>query len=153
MNNKTQLQVEAIQNGTVIDHIPAHLGIKIAQWLAVAKTEQRVTLGLNLPSSEMGHKDLIKIENVQLTQAQLDQLAIVAPQVTVNEIADYQVTNKHSLTLPERLVGHFPCPNSNCITHVEPVQTQFHVITGENLRLRCCYCEKTFSKELVTQTA
>jgi aspartate carbamoyltransferase regulatory subunit len=150
MHTKTQLQVEAIQNGTVIDHIPAHLGLKIAQWLDVAKTEQRVTLGLNLPSSEGGNKDLIKIENVRLTQEQLSQLAIVAPNATVNDIHNYQVVNKHILPLPSRLIGHFPCPNSNCITHVEPVKTQFHVMRGENIKLRCCYCEKTFSKELVT---
>ncbi|ERB66954.1 hypothetical protein N779_02455 [Vibrio coralliilyticus OCN008] len=79
MVKETQLQVEAIRNGSVIDHIPANVGIKVLKLFKMHKTNQRITIGLNLPSSALGEKDLIKIENVYLTKEQANQLALYAP--------------------------------------------------------------------------
>ncbi|WP_036824243.1 aspartate carbamoyltransferase regulatory subunit, partial [Photobacterium sanctipauli] len=76
MAKETQLQVEAIKNGSVIDHIPANVGIKVLKLFKMHKTNQRVTVGLNLPSSALGAKDLIKIENVFLTEDQANKLAL-----------------------------------------------------------------------------
>ncbi len=150
MNKETKLQVEAIKNGTVIDHIPANLGIKIAQMFHIPQTNQRVTIGLNLPSSALGKKDLIKIENVFITEDQANQLAIYAPHATVNQIDDYVVVKKLNLALPQSITGIFHCPNSNCITHNEPVKTRFSVIQkGEMVKLKCGYCEKSFSQAIM----
>ena len=88
MVKETQLQVEAIRNGSVIDHIPANVGIKVLKLFKMHKTNQRITIGLNLPSSALGEKDLIKIENVYLTKEQANQLALYAPKATVNQIEE-----------------------------------------------------------------
>jgi aspartate carbamoyltransferase regulatory subunit len=91
MTHDNKLQVEAIKRGTVIDHIPAQVGFKLLTLFKLTETEQRITIGLNLPSGEMGRKDLIKIENTFLTDEQVNQLALYAPQATVNRIDDYEV--------------------------------------------------------------
>ena len=152
MAKETQLQVEAIKNGTVIDHIPAQVGIKVLKLFSMDKTNQRVTVGLNLPSSALGHKDLLKIENVFINEEQASKLALYAPHATVNQIENYQVVRKLALDLPEQVNNVFECPNSNCITHGEPVESSFRVFEKNNdVRLKCKYCEKVFSREIVTE--
>ncbi|GAB2668805.1 aspartate carbamoyltransferase regulatory subunit [Vibrio panuliri] len=152
MAKETQLQVEAIKNGTVIDHIPAQVGIKVLKLFSMHKSKQRVTIGLNLPSSALGHKDLLKIENVFISEEQASKLALYAPHATVNQIENYQVVRKLALTLPERVNNVFACPNTNCITHGEPVESSFKVFEkNHDVRLKCKYCEKVFSREIVTE--
>lgn len=152
MVKETKLQVEAIRNGSVIDHIPANVGIKILKLFNMHNVNERITIGLNLPSDALGHKDLIKIENIYLSNEQANQLALYAPQATVNQIEEYAVTNKLALTLPERIRSVFECPNSNCISHGEPVESQFNVQQKqEKVMLKCHYCEKVFSREIVTE--
>ncbi|MDA0150370.1 MULTISPECIES: aspartate carbamoyltransferase regulatory subunit [Vibrio] len=150
MVKQTQLQVEAIRNGSVIDHIPANVGIKVLKLFKMHKSNQRITIGLNLPSSALGGKDLIKIENVYLTEDQANQLALYAPKATVNQIEEYKVVNKLNLSLPERIKNIFVCPNSNCISHGEPVESNFKVQQkAEDIQLKCHYCEKVFSREIM----
>ena len=152
MAKETQLQVEAIKNGTVIDHIPALVGIKVLKLFNMDKSNQRVTVGLNLPSSALGHKDLLKIENVFINKDQASKLALYAPHATVNQIENYQVVRKLALDLPEQVNNVFECPNSNCITHGEPVESSFRVFEKNNdVRLKCKYCEKVFSREIVIE--
>lgn len=152
MAKEKQLQVEAIKNGTVIDHIPAKMGIKVLKLFSMDKSNQRVTVGLNLPSSALGHKDLLKIENVFISEEQANKLALYAPHATVNQIEDYRVVKKLALELPRQVNNVFACPNSNCITHNEPVESSFAVIEKKDeFRLRCKYCEKVFSREVVTE--
>ncbi|MBN8143089.1 aspartate carbamoyltransferase regulatory subunit, partial [Vibrio vulnificus] len=88
---------------------------------------------------------LIKIENVFLTEAQVNQLAIYAPRATVNCIENYEVVRKMVPSLPERIDEVLSRPNSNCISRSEPVHSSFSVRArdGEVL-LKCKYCEKEF---------
>ncbi|ELV8700198.1 aspartate carbamoyltransferase regulatory subunit [Vibrio vulnificus] len=152
MNKETKLQVEAIKNGTVIDHIPAQVGIKVLKLFDMHNSLQRVTIGLNLPSSALGNKDLLKIENVFINEEQANKLALYAPHATVNQIEDYKVVKKLALELPEFVSDVFECPNSNCITHNEPVASNFRVFEKKgDVRLKCKYCEKVFSREIVTE--
>ncbi|ALM69814.1 aspartate carbamoyltransferase regulatory subunit [Vibrio vulnificus] len=152
MNKETKLQVEAIKNGTVIDHIPAQVGIKVLKLFDMHNSSQRVTIGLNLPSSALGNKDLLKIENVFINEEQASKLALYAPHATVNQIEDYQVVKKLALELPEFVSDVFECPNTNCITHNEPVESNFRVFEKKgDVRLKCKYCEKVFSREIVTE--
>ncbi|MGO2497081.1 MAG: aspartate carbamoyltransferase regulatory subunit [Vibrio litoralis] len=152
MSKQYQLQVEAIKNGTVIDHIPAHIGIKVLKLFEMDNSNERVTVGLNLPSSALGAKDLLKIENTFITEEQAQKLALYAPHATVNQIEDYQVVKKLALTLPKVVTDVFNCANSNCITHNEPVSSSFTVIEkNDDIRLKCKYCEKSFSREIMTE--
>ncbi|NIY47694.1 aspartate carbamoyltransferase regulatory subunit [Cedecea colo] len=150
MTHDNKLQVEAIKRGTVIDHIPAQVGFKLLTLFQLTETEQRITIGLNLPSREQGRKDLIKIENTFLTDEQVNQLALYAPHATVNRIDEYEVVGKSRPALPERIEKVLVCPNSNCISRSEPVYSSFAVKKrGENISLKCKYCEKEFAHHVV----
>ncbi|CAK9883757.1 MAG: Aspartate carbamoyltransferase regulatory chain [Candidatus Erwinia impunctatus] len=145
-----KLQVEAIRCGTVIDHIPAQIGFKLLSLFRLTETDQRITIGFNLPSGELGRKDLIKIENTFLTENQINQLAVYAPQATVNRIDNYEVVGKISPTLPERIEQVLRCPNSNCISRSEPIYSSFAVKKRhDNLTLSCKYCEREFAHHVV----
>jgi len=152
MIKETKMQVEAIKNGTVIDHIPSKIGIKVLKLFDMQNSLQKITIGLNLPSSALGSKDLLKIENVFINEEQASKLALYAPNATVNQIENYNVVKKLVLELPEHINNIFACPNSNCITHNEPVATRFSISQKSgDIRLKCKYCEKVFSKEVVTE--
>ena len=145
MTKETKMQVEAIKNGTVIDHIPSQIGIKVLRLFDMHNSSQKVTIGLNLPSSALGSKDLLKIENVFINEEQASKLALYAPNATVNQIENYEVVKKLPLVLPDSINNVFTCPNSNCITHNEPVETCFSLYQkSEGVRLKCKYCEKVF---------
>ncbi|WJV53481.1 aspartate carbamoyltransferase regulatory subunit [Pectobacteriaceae bacterium CE90] len=151
MTHDNKLQVEAIKRGTVIDHIPAQVGFKLLTLFKLTATDQRITIGLNLPSNELGRKDLIKIENIFLTEEQADQLAIYAPQATVNQIDNYDVVRKLHPQLPDHIDGVLTCPNSNCISRSEPVSSSFSVKqhSDGDVQLKCKYCEKEFERQAV----
>ncbi|KAB7898519.1 aspartate carbamoyltransferase regulatory subunit [Rouxiella sp. S1S-2] len=150
MTQDNKLQVEAIKCGTVIDHIPAQIGFKLLSLFKLTETDQRITIGLNLPSNELGRKDIIKIENTFLTEQQVNQLAVYAPHATVNRIDDYVVVKKLQPSLPDRIEGVLRCPNGNCISRFEPVTSSFAVKNrhGE-VHLQCKYCEKEFEHQVV----
>lgn len=141
-----KLQVEAIQHGSVIDHIPAQQGVKILNFFKLTQTNEKITIGLNLPTHNGKEKDLIKVENTFISDAQANQLALFAPNATINQIKDFKVVKKFQVQLPDSFIDVFSCPNSNCITHNEPVATRFYVRKGLNLKLKCHYCEKSFSR-------
>ncbi|SQH77697.1 aspartate carbamoyltransferase, regulatory subunit [Shewanella benthica] len=142
---KKQLKVEAIENGTVIDHISPGQGIKILRFFELAKGPQRLTIGLNLPTSSGDFKDLIKIEHTVFDQNQANQLALFAPKATINVIENFEVVDKFKVAIPERISGVLTCPNSNCISHNEPVDSLFNIKQERvGVKLKCHYCEKSF---------
>ena len=148
MNNK--LQVEAIFKGTVIDHIPAGQGVKILDRLHLLDGNARITVGFNLPSKLQGRKDIIKVADRMFTEQEANELSLFAPSATINVIDDYNVVGKFKMAIPEALLGVFECPNSNCISHNEPVSSHFHLRQKQDdIQLKCHYCEKSFSKEIV----
>lgn len=150
MTHDNKLQVEAICRGTVIDHIPVQVGMKLLSLFKLTTTDERITIGLNLPSNQQGKKDLIKLENIFLTEEQANQLAIYAPHATVNHIDNYDVVRKQTLQLPKRIDSVLTCPNSNCISHSEPVASSFSVqICNKEMNLQCKYCEKEFEYQAV----
>ena len=149
-----KMQVEAIFQGTVIDHISSSQGLKILNRLQLINDKIRLTVGLNLPSGQFGSKDIIKVENWMFSKDEANELALLAPNATVNIIEDYKVVSKFQVELPDLLVGIFSCPNTNCITHSEPVDSKFTIRTeNEQVRLRCHYCEEWFHKKLFTENS
>ena len=151
MENK-KLSVEAIEKGTVIDHIPAGLGLTILRQFKLLHYGSAVTVGFNLPSKTQGSKDIIKITGVWLDDNAANRLALFAPEAVVNTIDHFKVINKRRLTLPDEIGEVFRCPNTNCASHGEPVKSRFYVRkqSGQT-KLKCHYCEKTFSRDSVTE--
>ena len=147
-----KLSVEAIEKGTVIDHIPAGKGLIILRQFKLLHYGSAVTVGFNLPSKTQGSKDIIKITGVWLDDNAANRLALFAPEAVVNTIDHFKVINKRRLTLPEEIAEVFRCPNPNCASHGEPVKSRFYVRkqSGQT-KLKCHYCEKTFSRDSVTE--
>jgi len=149
---QSKMQVEAINRGTVIDHIPAGQGLKIVNRLQLLDNQVRLTVGFNLSSGVDGHKDLIKVDDWLMTESEANELALLAPNATINIIEDYNVVSKFKMATPKELIGVFQCPNSNCISNSEPVSSKLFVKTTEDrVQLKCHYCEKLFSKELFSE--
>ncbi|GAA5219255.1 aspartate carbamoyltransferase regulatory subunit [Corallincola platygyrae] len=146
---ETKMTVEAITHGTVIDHIPAGQGVRILRFFQLTDGQERITVGLNLRSKNSGVKDIIKIENTVFTAEQANQLALFAPNATVNLINNYEVVDKFRVSLPDQINAVLSCPNSNCISHDEPVDSKFYVAVKQSkVKLKCHYCEKSFSERL-----
>jgi len=138
-----------IVNGIVIDHIPRFQALKVIRVLGVDKDHDSiVSIGTNFSSGKMGNKDVIKIENKQLTDDELNKISIIAPTATINWIEKETLVKKHKVELPSILKGIVKCANPNCITRHEDMKTIFYPIRDNDvLRLRCHYCERTFDKE------
>jgi aspartate carbamoyltransferase regulatory subunit len=137
-----QLQVSAIKDGTVIDHIDSKSTFKVASILNILEEGRVVLIGMNLSSGQLGEKGIIKIEGKNLTQEEANKIALIAPDATLNIIKDYEVVEKRRVSLPEELIGIVKCFNPNCISNHEKVKTHLHVIKKTPLRLRCHYCER-----------
>ena len=139
---KNKMLVAAIQNGTVIDHIPSEKTYQVATLLELDKMTTPVTIGYNLRSKKLGSKGIIKIENKFFTDEEFSRLSVVAPNIVLNIIRDYEVVDKKTTTIPDVLKGIVKCNNPKCITNNEPMQTVLHAIDKSNGTLKCHYCEK-----------
>ena len=137
--NKNEMIVAAIQNGTVIDHIPSEKTYQVAQLLKLAELSTPVTIGYNFLSKKLGRKGIIKVENKWFTDEEISRLSVVAPNIVLNIIKDFNVTEKKTVRTPDEIVGIVKCNNPKCITNNEPMVTHFHVSNGI---LTCHYCEK-----------
>ncbi len=139
--DKTQL-VAAIENGTVIDHIPTDKVFVIAGLLQLDKCCDQVTVGNNFQSERMGKKGLIKIANRFFSDEEMSRLAVVCPGIRFCLIRNYEVVEKRIATLPDRLVNVVRCANPMCITNNEPMPTVFYVTDKEAGTVKCRYCGK-----------
>jgi aspartate carbamoyltransferase regulatory subunit len=142
-----QLSVSAIQNGTVIDHIPAKHLFKVIQILGLDKIGHQITFGTNLESKKLGKKAIIKISEKFFADDDINRIALVAPDAKLNIIRDYEVVEKKVVEVPDIIIGIARCMNPKCITNFEPVTTRFRVVSKKNVTLRCHYCEKITNQE------
>ncbi len=138
MNKKERL-VAAIEQGTVIDHIPAGKTYQVASLLGLFDIKNPVTIGINYPSLKVGNKGIIKVSDKFFTDDEISRLSVVAPNVILNIIRDYEVVEKKTVETPSEIHGIVRCNNPKCITNNEPMQTHFHV---NGATLTCHYCEK-----------
>jgi aspartate carbamoyltransferase regulatory subunit len=143
---RKELKVQAIENGTVIDHIPARSVYQVMRMLNLDECEEQILFGTNLESKKYGTKGIIKVSNRYFERRDLNKIAIVAPNATVIVIKNYQVIEKKQVEIPDDIVEFVKCVNPNCITNVEVVTTKFDVIKDGDIKLQCHYCEK-FTEE------
>ena len=138
-------RVTAIKNGTVIDHIPSGQALKVLELLNLSgDTSVPVSLVMNVPSKKMGAKDIIKVEDRELTQSELDRLGLVAPDSSIAIIRAYSVAEKLNVNLGDEVINVVRCTFSNCITQNprEPLPHRLKVIRTAPLALRCHYCQR-----------
>ncbi|MDY6964391.1 MAG: aspartate carbamoyltransferase regulatory subunit [Halobacteriota archaeon] len=142
MNNR-ELRIEAIRSGTVIDHIMAGHALQVLNILGIAgRSDAVVSVAMNVPSERVGTKDIVKVEERELITDEVNKIALIAPNATINIIRDYEVIEKNVVHLPDLIEGIISCPNPDCISNTrEPILSSFIVHKREPLQFRCYYCE------------
>lgn len=144
--NRKELVVSAIENGTVIDHIPVSSVFQVIRLLGLDQIGEQVLFGTNLDSRKYGKKGIIKVNNKFFANDEINKIALVAPTATLIIIKDFQVTEKKSVEVPDHVEKVVKCVNPNCVTNIENVPTKFIVINKVDVKLRCHYCEKITDK-------
>ena len=140
---RKELVVSALENGTVLDHIPAENVYKALDILNLKGIESQITIGINLASKIYGRKGIIKIADKFFEDEDLNKLALIAPEATVNVIRDFKVVEKRKLTMPDEIIGIAKCMNPKCVTNHQPIKTRFTTIAkGDETSLLCHFCEK-----------
>lgn len=145
-DRKKELVVSAIDNGTVIDHIPANEIYKVVKILNLDEYQDEVLIGTNLSSKKFGKKGIIKVKNKFFEETEVNKISLVAPNATLIVIKGYDVVEKRQLTIPSEIKKIVKCINPNCITNIEDnIETKFNVLSKEPLKMQCHYCEKTMN--------
>ena len=136
------LTVNSINFGIVIDHIAAGNGIKIFEKLKLGEVNFPVVLLINVSSSKLGRKDIIKIENK--IDVDLTMLGLIDPNITVNIIENNKIVNKMSINIPKEVQGLFKCKNPRCVSNFdEYVSPKFKLAhSNGKIHYRCSYCEE-----------
>lgn len=141
-NGKNKLLVAALENGTVIDHIPSSKVFDVVNLLDLTHVSNPVTIGANLSSHKMASKGIIKISDKYLTADECRRLSVIAPNIVVSIIKDYSVVEKITIELPDVIRGTVKCGNPKCITNHEPMETVFDLVNRGECIIRCRYCNK-----------
>jgi aspartate carbamoyltransferase regulatory subunit len=147
-----QLRVSKIENGTVIDHITGGQALNVLALLGIdGSTGEAVSAVMNVPSDRLGRKDVVKVENRELSDAELDVLSLIAPDASINIIRAYEVVDKKRVERPDRVTGVLACRNRECITNTnEPVDAKFEVLPDG---VRCEYCGTIIREDLADHLA
>ena len=134
------MNIDSIQNGIVIDHITAGLGMRLYDLLGLEKLDCSVAIIKNACSAKMGKKDIIKIDaDIPLD---FDVIGYVDPGATVNIIRGGELKEKKQIGMPERLTNVLFCKNPRCITSCEQeIEHIFRLADKEKREYRCVWCE------------
>lgn len=139
-----ELSVSAIENGTVIDHIPSENVFDVIDILQLRDYKSQITFGTHFESKKIGNKGIIKVTDKFFQSEEINKIALFAPEASLIVIKDYNVIEKKNVSLPEEIMGYVKCMNPNCITNHEKVVTKFDVLEekGNGITLKCHFCEK-----------
>ena len=141
------MRVQPIRNGTVIDHIKAGKGRKILDTLELIDKGTTITLLMHVPSKKNTSKDVIKIEDRELSESESQKLALLSPGSHVNIIRNFVVAEKNVAELPKTISDMALCPNENCISNNERgAKTKFNIIKGNPLSIQCVYCGRKIAQ-------
>jgi aspartate carbamoyltransferase regulatory subunit len=147
-DEETQLLIRRIKEGTVIDHIRAGEALQVLEILGITgKDGEIVSVAMNVPSSKIATKDVVKVANRFLRPEETDKLALVAPLATVNIIRNYKVAEKRKVELPDLFRGILKCPNPTCISNRknEPIVPTIDVVDKDAPILKCRFCQRVIS--------
>ena len=136
------LNVGKIEEGFVLDHIEAGKSMDIYKNLQLGKLDCTVAIIKNARSNKMGKKDILKVE-CDINQLDLDVLAFIDHNITVNVIKDGEIVDKNELVLPKTITNVIHCRNPRCITSIEQGLPHIFVLADEEKEIyRCKYCEE-----------
>ena len=136
------MKVQRIEHGTVIDHILAGKAFDVLSVLAISN-EKSMSILINSHSKKNGKKDILKIEDVELSELEASRVALISPRATINIIVGGHVVRKFNAEAPEVVRGILTCSNPNCISNQnEPVTSEFRLGPDGGHRYVCNYCER-----------
>ena len=135
------MEVTSIQNGIIIDHVPAGTALKVLEYLKIDPSKTKLALIMNTDSHMYGTKDIIKIED-ETEAGNLDVLGRVARTATVGVVRGGKIVEKKQPTLPEHVVNIIKCVNPRCVTTTEPAVQMFHLVHSDRAEYRCDYCDE-----------
>jgi len=149
LETSQELYVKKIKDGTVIDHITPGYALEVLMILGInGKDGEVVSAAINVQSERQHHKDIVKIQNRELKPSEVDKIALIAPNATINIIRNYGVASKKVVELPPTIRGMMKCDNPSCISNSrEPVEAQFGVEQRQPARLRCYFCGHIMERE------
>ncbi len=149
METSQELYVKKIKDGTVIDHITPGYALEVLMILGInGKDGEVVSAAINVQSERQHHKDIVKIQNRELKPSEVDKIALIAPNATINIIRNYGVASKKPVELPPTIRGMMKCDNPSCISNSrEPIEAQFGVEQRQPARLRCYFCGHIMERE------
>ncbi len=134
------MNVDAIRDGIVIDHIAAGCGMKLYRLLGLENLDAPVAMINNVVSAKLGRKDIIKVD--ARIHVNFDVIGYVDPGATVNIIRNGELVEKKQIGMPEKLVNVIRCKNPRCITSCEQELDQvFRLSDRSRKEYRCVYCE------------
>ena len=144
------LKVQPIRNGTVIDHIEAGRGRKILDILELGNSGTTISLLINVQSKKQKRKDIIKVEDRELDENEIEKLALLSPNARVNIIRNYAVADKKKVEIPGFILDIVECPNENCICNNERGATSnFKLIDEAKIQIQCTYCGRKIEEESI----
>ena len=139
------LNVGALHEGFVLDHIKAGKAMTIYHDLKLDKLDCTVAIIKNAKSNKMGVKDIIKVE-CPIENLDLDILGFIDHNITVNIIRDDKIAEKRTLHLPKILKNVIHCKNPRCITSIEQELPHiFYLDDKDHEVYRCRYCDEKHS--------
>ena len=136
------MKVQKIGHGTVIDHIFPGMAFDVLRVLGLSN-DRSMSILINSQSHKGGKKDIIKIEDVELSGEEANRVALVSPHATINIIVKGKVVKKFYAEAPKVVRGILSCSNPNCISNQnEPITSEFMLGADEDHRYVCSYCER-----------
>lgn len=150
LSEKQTMLVQKISDGTVIDHITAGKALSVLRLLGNPQARgDTVALVMNVSSSKMKRKDIVKVEGVEISEEQVQRLALIAPQASVNIIRSYRVVDKKNAVPPKLLSGVLNCNNPTCVSVKEKdsVSPIFSLAEISPLSYQCKYCGRKLTEQ------
>ena len=140
------LNVGKIEEGFVLDHIQAGKSLSLYEHLGLDKLDCTVAIIKNARSEKMGKKDILKVE-CDINKLDLDVLAFIDHNITVNVIKDGEIVAKKALVLPKMIKNVIKCHNPRCITSIEQELPHIFLLADEEKEVyRCKYCEEKYNE-------
>ena len=137
------MKVQPIRNGTVIDHIIAGKGVKIMDLLGFNQEGTAILSIMNVKSKKLGRKDIIKVEDRELSEEDINKIALLSPRCNINIIRNYTVSEKIEAKVPRVNIGIAKCNNQNCISNNQRnLESKLELKDEENFTLKCMYCKR-----------
>ena len=140
------LNVGKIEEGFVLDHIKAGKSLAIYEQLQLDKLDCTVAIIKNARSEKLGKKDILKVE-CDINTLNLDVLAFIDHNITVNVIKDGNIVAKKELTLPKQIKNIIRFRNPRCITSIEQGLPHVFYLADEKKEIyRCKYCDEKYTE-------